>query len=139
MRYPSAMPTNIAPHQGKHVVLTVQAEIQMVARVQPDGTVTVVQAVVVPEQFIPITMQNADAHDTAAAAVAVAWAKDNSWPEPKLSADGVDLGDCAVCMVCGGCACEASVAISEVYPNGVPVCAEHVADHYAALALDVQS
>jgi len=100
----------------------------------------VLQAVVVPEQFIPLTVaQNADAHDTDAAAAAVTWATDNTWPDPELSADGVDLRDCAVCMVCGGCACEASLAISEVYPDGVPVCAEHVAEHYAQLALDVQS
>lgn len=138
---PSGMPTNFAPHQGKHIIVTVPAEAQLAMRVYPDGTVTVVQALVVPDQFVTLTVDRhaetpgAEPADETTAQAAIDWVAENDWPELELSADGVNR-DCAVCMVCGGCACDQSLAMSEVYPEGVPVCAEDVAEHYERLAAE---
>lgn len=107
-------------------------------RVYPDGTATVVRSVVsAADPFTPLTVKdNTDANDYTAATLAVAWANDNDWPTPDLSADGVDLRDCVQCFVCDGCACDQSLAISEEYPEGVPCCGECVAEHYETLTAE---
>lgn len=78
-------------------ILFVPAEIQIRLEVADDGMTTVKQIVAVPDQFGKITETNvttleltSDVPDHVSAAV-IKWATENTWPDPELSADGVDV------------------------------------------------
>lgn len=70
-----------------------RAELSMIAYVADDGTVTVTDCAVTPDQYREVTADHVECADESArgdgarAAFAV-WADVSQWPEPKLSADG---------------------------------------------------
>jgi hypothetical protein len=80
-------------------ILFVPAEIQIRLEVADDGTTTVKQIVAVPDQFGDLTAANvttldqtSDVPDHVSDAV-IKWATENTWPDPQLSADGVNIDE----------------------------------------------